>query len=126
MARELPAHTPPPDRRPQTPPPDFTANEGEKYARAPHDQTQNFAGHLDVVRFDGTQFIAFLDNTTLKFNRAGYLTVGLQVPPAHVDEALVLRHLFTQPLPLSIDVQIARRARDRAEEDDHKLRLLDG
>lgn len=84
------------------------------FARPPHDPLE--AGdQLDHITFTAAQFVCYLDVSSLKLTKFGQLQVGLIVPADQVDAAFALHH-FPTFLPISVDVQLARR-RDIEEEE---------
>jgi hypothetical protein len=94
------------------------------WGRPKPEQTTSFTDGLDRTTFDGAQFPAYLNVQSMRFQRNGSLAVTFMVPAAHVDEAFALRHLLKSPYPLSVDVQILRRAAEALADDERKIRLL--
>lgn len=61
----------------------------------------------DFQVFDEATFGAYLDNSQLKFDKGGALVVTFRIPPPCVPDALNLRYLCTNPLPLTIHLTVA-------------------
>jgi hypothetical protein len=98
----------------------------QTFRRPPAEQRIEYDDGLDRDAFTGCQFIGILDTGSIKFQRSGAVELTFVVPAGHVMDALELRHLYKMNLPLSIDVQVIRRAQQDANDADDKIRQLHG
>lgn len=65
--------------------------------------------------FSGCRVRAFLTGEP-RFNRDGGFSISFTVSPAEVAKALVFQPLIVNPLPLTVDVQVAESAGARLDE----------
>lgn len=60
----------------------------------------------DPTQFQGATFKAFIDPTKLAFGKTGNLSVTFTIPAGQVNDALPLRYLIRDRLPLLIVVDV--------------------
>jgi hypothetical protein len=59
-----------------------------------------------IPLFSSAEFSCFLARSSLKFNSDGELSVSFLIPAGSVDDALPLRYLAANPLPLTVTVEV--------------------
>jgi|SRR6266853_1111324 len=74
--------------------------------------------------FTSANFSCFLNRASLRFLRDGELSVSFLIPAESVNDALSLRHLAANPLPLTVIVQVNEDYLNDVEESENRLRAL--
>ena|ERR1700735_2621824 len=74
--------------------------------------------------FSDASFSCFLNRSSIRFLQDGQLSVSFIVPAESVDEALPLRFLTANPLPLTVTVQVDSSYLADLAESELKLRAL--
>lgn len=70
-----------------------------------NERTRDFLSWLDDPGvFESCTFNGFVDASSLKFDAAGSMTVRLTIPPGQVENALSLRHLLRDHIPLTVTI----------------------
>jgi hypothetical protein len=60
----------------------------------------------DTTVFTTATFDCFLDPRTVRFTAEGSMSFGLIVPPGQIPDAISIRHLTRNRLPLSITLKV--------------------
>jgi hypothetical protein len=79
----------------------------------------------DPTVFESAEFRCALDPASLKFNKSGSLVVSFIVPPGQIDDALPLRHLIRDRLPLTVTVAVSDEYAALLATQEAYLRLVD-
>ena len=74
-------------------------------------------------RFEGCKVLAYLGRN-LSFNAEGGMSVSFVIPAEAVEDALVLRHLAANPMPLELSVSVFEPFAKRVDDDEARLRAL--
>lgn len=74
--------------------------------------------------FSSASFSCFLNRSSLKFTTDGEMTVSFIIPAGAVDDALTLRYLASNPLPLTLTVEVSTDYLDDLEESEARLHAL--
>lgn len=80
-----------------------TIEANRENVRAAHEQRLTRADAKLPERFDHTQFIAYVDTNSIKFDKFGTMSITFRTPPEYRDNAMAL--LNAAGLLLSVDVQ---------------------
>jgi hypothetical protein len=71
--------------------------------------------------FSSATFDCYLNRGSLRFDANGELSVSFLVPATAVDDALSLRYLAANPLPLTITVEVMREYQEDVQEIEDRL-----
>lgn len=93
---------------------DYGPDDRESRGRAAANEKESFIG---------AHFKGVVSTSSMKFLGNGGMSITLHVPPDHIPDALCLRHLIRDPVPLEITLEVAddfervvQEQQDRTEE----------
>jgi hypothetical protein len=90
----------------------------------PNEERDRYYNEQATPIFSCATFSCFLNRSSIRFLQDGQLSVSLIIPPEQVDNALSLRYLAANPLPLVVSVEVSSDYLDDLEESEARLRAL--
>ena len=74
--------------------------------------------------FSSASFLAYLEGNSVKFNRGGELEFKLVVLAEDIEDAIAIRWLVTNPIPIKVHLEVWEPYAEEERADDERLRAL--